>query len=114
MQPDVRVEDLRGRSAAALNDQFLRGAVRFTVEKLRGSKARSTEAFGDWEAWRERGREIRAHTLANLDFYLAEFATRATEQGAHVHFAKTAAEARSALLGIVRQKAAKRVVKSKS
>jgi L-lactate dehydrogenase complex protein LldF len=114
MEPDVRVEDLRARSVAALDDQFLRGAVRFTVERLRSSKAHSTEAFGNWEAWRERGREIRAHTLANLDFYLEQFATRATEAGAHVHFAKTAAEARRALLGIVRAQSARRVVKSKS
>src|SRR4051812_33965382 len=114
MEPDVRLEDLRARSVAALDDQFLRGAVRFTVERLRSSKAQSTEAFGNWEAWRERGREIRAHTLANLDFYLEQFATQATVAGAHVHFAKTAAEARRALLGIVRAQSARRVVKSKS
>jgi L-lactate dehydrogenase complex protein LldF len=114
MLPDVRVEDLRARSATALNDRFLRGAVRFTVEKLRSAKGRSTEALGDWEAWRERGREIRAHTLDNLDFYLGQFADRAGAAGAHVHFAKTAAEARSQLLGIVRRRAARRVVKSKS
>ena len=39
MQPDVRIEDLRSRSAAALGDPFLRGAVGFTVDRLRASKA---------------------------------------------------------------------------
>jgi len=114
MPPDVRIEDLRARSAAALGDQFLRGAVGFTVDRLRTSKARSTEALGSWEAWRERGREIRAHTLANLDFYLGQFAERASEAGAQVHFAKDAAEARALLLGIVRTRSARRIVKSKS
>lgn len=114
MRPDVRVEDLRARSQAALSDPFLRGAVGFTVDRLRQAKARSTDAFGNWEAWRERGREIRAHTLANLDFYLEQFATRASAAGARVHFASTAAEARQLLLGIVRERAARRIVKSKS
>jgi L-lactate dehydrogenase complex protein LldF len=114
MQPDVRIEDLRSRSAAALGDPFLRGAVGFTVDRLRTSKARSTEAFGDWEAWRERGREIRAHTLAHLDFYLGQFAERASQAGARVHFAKDAAEARAVLLRIVRERSARRIVKSKS
>jgi L-lactate dehydrogenase complex protein LldF len=114
MQPDVRVQDLRARSKAALEDEFLRGAVRFTVERLRNAKALSTAALGDWEAWRERGREIRAHTLEHLDFYLEQFADRATVAGARVHFAKDAGEARAALLGIVRQKSARRIVKSKS
>jgi len=114
MQPDVRVEDLRRRSTTALGDQFLRGAVGFTVDRLRQAKASSTEAFGNWEAWRERGREIRAHTLENLDFYLEQFATRASAAGTRVHFASTAAEARKLVLGIVRERAARRIVKSKS
>jgi len=114
VQPDVRREDLRARSTAALNDGFLRGAVGFTVDRLSAAKARSSDAFGNWEAWRERGLEIRAHTLANLDFYLAQFANRASEAGARVHFAKTAAEARRILLEIVREKSARRIVKSKS
>ena len=53
-----------------LRDDFLRSAVRFTVDKLRGSKAISTEALGSWEDWREQGRTIRAHTIDNLDHYL--------------------------------------------
>jgi L-lactate dehydrogenase complex protein LldF len=114
IQPDVLERDLRARSRRALDDQFLRGAVRFTVERLRTAKGRSTEALGNWEVWRERGREIRAHTLENLDFYLEQFTTRALEAGTRVHFAKDAAEARAALLGIVREKSARRIVKSKS
>jgi len=114
MQIDVDERDLRARARAALDDGFLRGAVGFTVDRLRGAKARSTEALGDWEAWRERGREIRAHTLQHLDFYLEQFARAATTAGAHVHFARSAEEAQSALLRIVREKSARRVVKSKS
>lgn len=114
MHPDVPVEALRARARHALKDEFLRGAVGFTVDRLRTARARSTEAGPDWEALRERGREIRAHTLEHLDHYLEQFASRASQAGAHVHFAKTAAEAREVLLGIVAERSARRVVKSKS
>lgn len=105
---------LAGRSAAALSDTQLRGAVRFTVERLRTAKAKGTEEFGNWEEWREAGRKIRAHTIAHLDYYLAEFSENAAKSGTKVHFAKDADEARDILSGIVERTQTRRVVKSKS
>jgi L-lactate dehydrogenase complex protein LldF len=113
-EPHVLVDDLRTRANRALDDEFLRGAVSFTVDRLRSAKARSAANVSDWEVRRERARELRAHTLEHLDYYLQRFTTEATRVGARVHFASTAAEARSALLGIVSKRAARRVVKSKS
>lgn len=102
------------RTSVALRDDFLRSAVRFTVDKLRGSKAISTVALGSWEEWRDRGSAIRAHTIANLDHYLEQFSANATARGARVHFASDAEEARRIVVDVVRQRAAHRVVKSKS
>jgi L-lactate dehydrogenase complex protein LldF len=102
------------RTSVALRDDFLRSAVRFTVDKLRGAKAISTEALGSWEGWRDQGRAIRAHTIANLDHYLEQFCANANARGAHVHFAGDAAEARAIVLDLVRRRGARRVVKSKS
>jgi L-lactate dehydrogenase complex protein LldF len=98
----------------ALRDDFLRAAVRFTVDKLRGAKAISTEALGSWESWRDQGRAIRAHTIANLDCYLEQFSANATARGAHVHFAGDAKEAGAIVVDLVRRRDARRVVKSKS
>jgi L-lactate dehydrogenase complex protein LldF len=106
--------DLKTRTKAALGDEFLRGAVRFTVDRLRTAKATSVEALGGWEDWRERGRAIRAHTVENLDFYLEQFTENATAQGAHVHFAANAEEARTIVAQLVKERGARRVVKSKS
>ena len=105
---------LDSRTSVALRDDFLRSAVRFTVDKLRGSKAVSTEALGSWEDWRERGRAIRAHTIDNLDHYLERFCANASARGAHVHFATDAKEARAMVVDVVKQRQARRVVKSKS
>ncbi len=105
---------LEARSTQALANDHLRGAVRFTVERLRTAKAGSTEAFGNWQEWRELGRSIRAHTIQHLDYYLAEFSENARAQGADVHFASDADEAREILLGIIESSGSRRVVKSKS
>ncbi len=106
--------DLTTRSSVALRDEFLRGAVRFTVDRLRTAKAKSIEALGSWDEWRDRGRAIRAHTIENLDYYLEQFCTNATARGAHVYFAADASEARTKVVDLVQAASAKTVVKSKS
>ena len=85
---------LKARAARALDDPFLRKAVRITVERLRAGRDRSAQALGDWEEWRERGRLVRAHVIEHLDYYLAEFSENFERRGGQVHFAKDAAQAR--------------------
>lgn len=105
---------VKQRAKKALENDFLRKAVRFTTEKLKNGKLKATEEHGNWEEWRERGRQIRLHTVAHLDYYLNLFAENARKQGAQVYFAADAAEAVSITKEIVRAKEAKSVVKSKS
>lgn len=105
---------VKERAELALNDEFLRKAVRFTTERLRGGKKKASEEHGNWEEWRERGRAIRLHTIAHLDYYLNLFADNARANGVHVHFAETAEEAVRLSLDIAEHAGAKSVVKSKS
>jgi len=105
---------VKERADLALNDEFLRKAVRFTTERLRGGKKQASEEHGNWEEWRERGRQIRLHTIAHLDYYLNLFVDNARANGVHVHFADTAEEAVRLSLAIAERKQAKSVVKSKS
>jgi L-lactate dehydrogenase complex protein LldF len=106
--------NLAERARAALANDFLRRAVRFTADRLRNAKKAETESLGDWEARRERGRAIRAHTIENLDHYLGEFARRLEARGGRVHFATDAAQARAIVLDIAQAAGAKLAVKSKS
>jgi L-lactate dehydrogenase complex protein LldF len=106
--------DLAQRTELALGDAFLRRAVRFTVERLRNAKAASTEAAGDWEERRERGRQLREHVIENLDQYLERFSDNLEARGHHVHFAADAAEAQALVLGIVQRADARLIAKSKS
>src|SRR5690554_5040099 len=105
---------VKGRAEIALNNDFLRKAVRFTTERLKDGKQKATDSLGNWEEWRERGRQIRLHTIAHLDYYLNQFAENARANGVHVHFASTAEEAVQLTLNIAEHSQAKTVVKSKS
>ncbi|MBX5436449.1 MAG: iron-sulfur cluster-binding protein [Alicyclobacillaceae bacterium] len=102
------------RSRAALQNEFLRGAVRFTTERLRSRKRTATDELGRWEEWRERGRQIRSHTIEHLDYYLKRFADNVRAHGGHVHFAADGREAAAIVTRLVTERQAKRVVKSKS
>lgn len=105
---------VKARADLALNDEFLRKAVRFTTERLRNGKKKATDEHGNWEEWRERGKQIRLHTIAHLDYYLNLFVDNARANGVHVHFANTAEEAVELTLDIAEHANAKTVVKSKS
>ncbi len=105
---------LKDRVKIALNDDFLRNAVKFTTERLRKNKQSATEELGNWEEWRTRGREIRSHTISYLDYYLSQFVKNLRALGGYVHFASSAREAIEISLKIMKAKEAKSVVKSKS
>ncbi|SMF82727.1 L-lactate dehydrogenase complex protein LldF [Paenibacillus uliginis N3/975] len=111
---ELKKMSVNQRSRLALNNDFLRSAVRFTTERLRSGKLQASADHGNWDTWRERGRQIRLHTIANLDYYLNLFVDNARANGVHVHFADTAEEAVDISLQIAQRKSAKSVVKSKS
>jgi L-lactate dehydrogenase complex protein LldF len=63
---------------------------------------------------RDVGREVKNHTLANLDFYLEQFEAKVVEHGGQVHWARDAAEANRIVLAICRSVNARCVTKGKS
>ena len=63
---------------------------------------------------RDRGRAIKEHTIANLDYYLELLAENVEKNGGHVFFARDAAEANRYVLEIVKKRNVRTVIKSKS
>lgn len=113
-QHNLKHRTVKKRAGEALNDEFLRKAVKFTTERLRNGKKKASDEHGNWEEWRERGKQIRLHTIAHLDYYLNLFIENARANGVHVHFAEDATEAVKLSLQIANEANAKSVVKSKS
>ncbi|HHJ07007.1 MAG TPA: iron-sulfur cluster-binding protein [Anaerolineae bacterium] len=98
----------------ALNDEQLQNALKIGTGNLVSKRAAAFAKFTEIEDIRDRGRLIRAHTLSQLDGYLAQFANSVEAAGGHVFWAKDAAEANAYVLNLAQAKNVKRVVKSKS
>ena len=58
--------------------------------------------------------EIKQHVVENLDTYLPQVEAKLIAQGVKVHWASTAAAANQAVLGILRARKAKKLVKAKT
>jgi L-lactate dehydrogenase complex protein LldF len=109
-----RHQDFRQRVANALEEPDRILSIDNAVEAAAKKRRRAFEALPNDEEIRDKAREIRAHTIANLDQYLVEFEERATANGFKIHWARNAREARQHVIRIVSDNQAKSVVKSKS
>ncbi|MCW5732518.1 MAG: iron-sulfur cluster-binding protein [Enhydrobacter sp.] len=77
-------------------------------------RRQAVERLPEFEALRDAARDIKNHTLANLDFYLEEFERKVTALGGHVHWAPTAADARRIITELCLSVGARTIAKSKS
>ena len=101
-------------AARGLADAGLQRALRFSKTQFQARRARAVAALPEFEQLRDIGRDIKNHTLANLDFYLETFAANVERAGGKVHWCSTADEARAAVLEICRNAGARTVTKGKS
>jgi L-lactate dehydrogenase complex protein LldF len=77
-------------------------------------RRQAVERLPEFEALRDAARDIKNHTLANLDFYLEEFERKVTALGGHVHWAPTAEDARRLITELCQSVGARTIAKSKS
>lgn len=94
------------QSRAAWHD----GALWFVRQK----RDRMARSLPEWEQLRSTAAQIKAHVLSRLPQYLEQFEQAAQSLGAHVHWAKDAAEHNRIVHGILAEHQVRRVVKSKS
>ncbi|KGX85589.1 LutB/LldF family L-lactate oxidation iron-sulfur protein [Pontibacillus litoralis] len=102
------------RIQEGISNDFMRGAVSSAQGRMRTGRLTAAEELGDWEDWRVLGEEIRSHTLTNLDYYLQQLSDQVVKRGGKVFFAQTAEEANEYVQNVIKQKNAKKIVKSKS
>jgi L-lactate dehydrogenase complex protein LldF len=101
-------------AARALADTGLQKALARTKPQFHGKRAKAVAGLPEFEQLRDIGRNIKNHTLANLDFYLERYAENVERAGGVVHWCSTAEEARATVLEICRRVGAKTVTKGKS
>jgi L-lactate dehydrogenase complex protein LldF len=98
----------------SLANAQLRSNLRNATDTIRAKRGRVVAELPEWEALREAGQAIKTDVLGHLETYLTEFEQRATEAGAHVHWARDAAEANEIVVEVARSHGATEVVKVKS
>jgi len=104
----------KDNARAALADQTLQKALKNVKSGFIGKRAKARERLPEFDDLRDAARDIKNHTLANLDFYLERYEEKVQSSGGQVHWAATAEEARAAILKICRDVDAKVVTKGKS
>jgi L-lactate dehydrogenase complex protein LldF len=98
----------------ALADANLQQALKFVEVNFIARRREVADRLPEFDALRDRARDIKNHTLQHLDLYLEAYERRVTAAGGHVHFAVTAEEARNTVLDICRAASARIVTKGKS
>src|SRR5690606_38203624 len=106
--------DFKANARRALADANLQTAMGFVRTGFIDKRKAAADALPEFEALRDAARDIKDHTLARLDHYLARYETKAVERGAQVHWCVTAEEARNTILGICRSVEARTATKGKS
>jgi len=109
-----RAHEFKPRAEAALLDADLQRAMGKARGGFQEKRRAAVAALPEFEALRKAAREIKEHTLQNLDYYLERYEKKVTDAGGHVHWASTTDEARKIIIDICRQAGAKRVTKGKS
>ncbi len=102
-------DDARRVSADLTHRQRIHSAM----GKYAAARGGTQSAFADWQQARQTASETKAGALAQLDRHLLEFERQAAARGTRVHWAANAAEARDIIRGILRQRQARRIIKSK-
>jgi L-lactate dehydrogenase complex protein LldF len=112
MQPTSLAFEAKAKEALA--NPALQEALGKIKTGWQAGRTRAAAALPEFEALRDRGRDIKNHTLQHLDLYLEMFEANVTARGGHVHYARDAAEARKIVLELCRNAEARAVTKSKS
>ncbi len=95
-------------------DRRHREIIQTALEKYAVVRDQTRAAFQDYGAAREAAAEIKTEALAQLDRHLEQFVSRLESRGAKVHWAGNGQQAREIILGIVREKKARSMIKSKT
>jgi L-lactate dehydrogenase complex protein LldF len=107
-------EPFPAAARAALGDAQTRANVAHATTTIRARRAAVVAEVADWEELRAAGAALRDDALGRLDEVLLELEASVQRAGGVVHWARDAAEANAAVVGIVRAAGAEEVVKVKS
>ena len=97
--------DLIQRSHAALEDSILQGALKRATDTFIDRRREAITSVLDWEALRTRARQVKEHTINNLDYYLEQLVEKVEAHGGKVHWARTGDDVSKYIIDLARRAA---------
>ena len=96
--------EFRREAAVAVADAHLQAALETATGRFRTAREIVLAELPDADRLRDHLKAVRAATIANLAGYLEQFEQNATAAGAHVHWARDAAEASAIVTRLARER----------
>ncbi len=109
--PAVQFKNNARRVAGDLRHREI---VQTAMKKYEAVRNLGKDSFQDWQGARELASRIKFEAINHLDECLEQLVSKLESRGAKVHWASTGAQAREIIFGILREKNARVVVKSKT
>lgn len=110
----VKTKQFNEAASIALQDEKIQSNLLGLYGGFHQARLDASAATPNWSELQERGRAIKAHTIANLDIYLRMAEENVRKAGGKVFFAKDSEEATRYVTELAQAKGVKTVVKSKS
>src|SRR5438046_7240264 len=106
--------DFKARAQTLTSDLRHRQLIQTALRKYEAVRDRTKAQFQDWEAARKAAAHTKWEAVNHLDRYLNELVGKLEARGTKVHWASTGQQAREIILGIIREKKARSIIKSKA
>ncbi len=110
----ITTRNFKSNAVSALANKNLQKALTHVESRFIGKRRPAIAALPESDQLRDNARDIKNHTLENLDPYLEAYEEKVIETGGIVHWAADANEARNQILEICRSVGARTVTKGKS
>src|SRR3974390_2715363 len=107
-------QQFKSQARLLTRDLRHRALIQTALRNYEVVRDRNRAAFQDWEKARQAAAETKWDAINQLDDYLAQFVRRLESRVTKVHWASTGQQARELILGIIREKKALCIIKSKA
>ena len=82
-------KNFKERVDIAVHNEFKQNAIRTAQNVFYSKRKELVDQVDEWQDFRQEAADLRDHVLANLDYYLNQFAENAEKNGCKVYFAQT-------------------------
>ena len=108
------VNEFKIQAQRLTHDLRHRQLIQTALSNYEVVRDRNRAAFQDWSSARQAAAETKWEAVSHLDKYLGQLVTQLEARGTKVHWASTGQQARDIILGIIREKKARSIIKSKA